>query len=144
MIKSLAIYSLGYGVFLTVYSIGRFYSNASSNQILNSVFGFAVIAIIYLYLKWSLRKLNSTNHLSRGTIILIGTLITIIGCTLSTTTMWFHNESIGLLNNISSSIRAIIVNGVIGLIVSVIVSGKLPNRPRLSGSGNEDGRNLRL
>ncbi len=131
MIRFVSTYSAGYGVLLTVYSILRFHSNALHNELLNSVFGFAIIGIIYFYLNWSLSKLDSDLMPSR-TIILSGILITVIGCSLSTMIMWFYNERIGLFNNISNSIRAVIINGVIGLIVSIIVTSKLRKNQNLS------------
>lgn len=126
MLKSLTLYSIGYGIILTIYSMIRFQIHATRNQLLNSFFGIAILLIIYLYLNWSLKKLHSNIKLSKRKITLIGFLVTTIGCTLSTTTLWFYNEHIGLINNISNSTRAIVVNGIIGLIVSIIITSKLP------------------
>jgi hypothetical protein len=132
MVKFVSAFALGYSVLLTAYSVLRFHSNTLHNRLLNSVFGLAIIGIVYFYLNWSLNKLNSDLKASKGTIILIGTLITFIGCLLSTTIMWFYNDSIGLLNNISNSIRAVIINGLLGLIISIIITNRLEKNQNFS------------
>lgn len=125
MFKYLIKPSIGYAFVLTIFSLVRMYVNTLENQLLNSLLAFAIIAIIYVFLSIQLKKYHTGQQSSIANLILIGTLITIIGCTLSTTVMGIYNEVSGITNNLFNSFRAIVVNGIIGLVLSTIISLKL-------------------
>ncbi len=120
----LFVYTLGYAFILTCWSL---LLTTRGAQDLRPIFGFAIIGIIYFYLNYCLKKISEVKS-ERGHLIISGTLIIALGCVISTSYLWFYNLSNGNSNAIANSIRAVIANGLFGLVISVIVTANISKK----------------
>ncbi len=112
---------INYAFILTAWSM--LLPFARENNI-ESFFGFGIIAIIYFYLQYVLKRINKF-EVRKNFLILYGTLIIFSGCVISTTGLWFYNSHLGYTNNITKSIRASIFNALLGFVISLVLSNKL-------------------
>ncbi|MFI5140644.1 MAG: hypothetical protein ACHQIM_22695 [Sphingobacteriales bacterium] len=118
-------YAIGYAIFLTLWSLSAIYDKAHFDSKFRGMLGILILFIIYFYLNWALQRLYAESSITKGAIILSGVLVAFIGCLISTTVMWFGNAQLNMPNAISNSIRAIIIHGLLGLIMSFIIAAKI-------------------
>ena len=118
-------YAIGYAVCLSIWSLALVYSNTYLASGANGILGFAVLAVVYFYLDWSLKRLFSNSSVSKQKVVLSGIVIAVVGCLLSTTSLWFYNECLGFTNRITNSIRALAVHALYGLVMSLYISTQI-------------------
>ena len=118
-------YSLMYAIVLTLWSLSIVVSDTYFHSRFNGVLGIVVLALIYFYLSWSLKRLYSGTEDSKMVIVISGVFITAFGCALSSATLGLYNVYLGLANRFSNSVRAVIVQAILALITSLYLANKI-------------------
>jgi hypothetical protein len=123
--------AIGYAAWLTIWSLTLYYSRITGNTTLITILGFAVLFLMYFYLKWCISAIDADKTTNPRDVTNSGLFIAAIGCALSSTAMWFINQKMGFnSNSLFECSRAIAFHAVIGGVMSHYIGRSLKVKER--------------
>ncbi len=119
-------FGIGYAFCLTLWSLTMVVSNNYYSSKYNGLLGFVVLFGVYFYLNFSLKALYTEIMPPKLLLIRYGVIIAIMGCAISTAVMWAGNDLFAVQpNKIANSIRAIVVHGLLGIVMSTLIANRI-------------------